>query len=49
MKRNTKKPVQPTVPLLDPRFVYRNAARTDVQVTWARFGWTPPSKEHSHV
>lgn len=32
-------------PLLDdPTFVYVPAAATDVQKTWAKFGWTPPSQ-----
>ena len=29
--------------LMDPRFVYNNAASTDVRATFIRFGWTPPS------
>jgi hypothetical protein len=37
--------VMPTKPLTDPRFEYRNAAATDVQTTWRRFGWQPLSKE----
>ena len=51
METDTRKPVEPAVPLHDPRFDYTPAARTDVQKTWARFGWTPPSKsneEKSH-
>lgn len=35
-------PKQPTMPITDPRFVYRNSSQTDVQQTWRRFGWTPP-------
>jgi hypothetical protein len=35
----------PAVPLRDPRFQYTPAAATDVQKTWMRFGWTPPSKK----
>jgi len=46
MQLNTHqpKPVVPAIPLHDPRFNYLPAAKTDVQQTWARFGWTPPSK-----
>jgi hypothetical protein len=35
----------PQVPLTDPRFQYVPAAATDVQQTWRRFGWTPPSQK----
>jgi hypothetical protein len=35
----------PPVPITDPRFQYVPAAATDVQQTWRRFGWAPPSKE----
>jgi len=41
---NTKHPCLPAIPLTDKRFAYQPAAATDVQATWARFGWTPPSK-----
>lgn len=32
----------PTVPLTDARFAYARGA--DVQATWRRFGWVPPSE-----
>ena len=32
----------PTVPASDPRFKWTTGA--DVQATWRRFGWTPPSE-----
>jgi len=35
----------PSIPLGDPRFIYYPAANTDVQRTWARFGWTPINQE----
>ena len=35
----------PTVPLTNPAFPYIPAARTDVQRTWRKFGWTPPSEK----
>ena len=28
----------------DPNFVYVPSASTDVQKTWLKFGWTPPSQ-----
>lgn len=31
----------PPVPLTNPQFPYVPAARTDVQATWRKFGWTP--------
>jgi hypothetical protein len=31
-------------PLLDPAFKYISSAATDVQATWRRFGWAPPSE-----
>lgn len=31
--------------VLDPDFRYTTAARTDVSVTWAKYGWTPPNRE----
>jgi hypothetical protein len=33
----------PAVRLTDPRFKYSNAVETDVQKTWMRFGWVPPT------
>lgn len=45
------KPVQPkkrkpvrSKSVLDPDFVYTEASKTDVQKTWKRFGWVPPSE-----
>lgn len=31
--------------ILNSRFVYTPSAKTDVARTWARNGWTPPSRE----
>lgn len=44
MQTSPPKPTVPAIPLHNPLFPYIPAARTDVQQTWARFGWTPPSK-----
>lgn len=33
---------RPTIPWSDPRFKWTPGA--DVQATWRRFGWTPPSE-----
>ena len=44
MTLNEPKRTEPTSGgLMDPRFVYTNAASTDVLKTFIRFGWTPPS------
>ena len=32
---------EPSIPVTDPRFVYRSAAATDVTITWRKFGWMP--------
>lgn len=31
--------------ILDPAFKYTPSAATDVQATWAKFGWTPPVRK----
>lgn len=47
MNENSKTPsgarrTDPTIPADDPRFVWTTGA--DVQATWRRFGWVPPSE-----
>ena len=32
---------EPSIPASDPRFKWTSGA--DVQATWRRYGWTPPS------
>jgi len=34
----------PTVPVLDPKFVYVPSDKTDVTKTWENFGWKPKEK-----
>lgn len=34
----------PAIPLHDKRFQYTPAISTDVQKTWAKFGWVKPTK-----
>jgi len=54
MQTCKQQPSRPAIPLVDARFVYTPAARTDVQATWHKAsGWTPPSlqrsKENTHA
>lgn len=55
MKRKDWKKPKPAMPpyrITDSRFKYIPAVKTDVQQTWARFGWTPPSQKgaaHEHT
>lgn len=34
----------PAIPLHDPRFQYIPASKTDVQRTWRKYGWVPPTE-----
>ncbi len=36
------KRTEPSVPVTDFKFTYQRGA--DVQATWRRFGWVPPSE-----
>lgn len=38
--------MQPPIPLHDSRFQYTHSSKTDVQRTWRRFGWTPPTEAY---
>ena len=38
------KPAKPAAGLMNPAFQYRNASNTNVQDTWKKFGWVPPSE-----
>lgn len=40
-----KKPVSPLATDLNSTFVYQSGA--DVQKTWRKFGWTPPTEYRS--
>lgn len=42
MQEATLRRVTPSIPADDPRFKWTRGA--DVQATWRRFGWTPPSE-----
>lgn len=33
--------------ILDPRFNYIPAAKTDIKETWKKYGWTPPSEKRT--
>jgi hypothetical protein len=35
---------QPQPKLTDPAFQWTRPEHTDVQATWRKFGWTPPSE-----
>ena len=37
-------PQLPQYRLDDPRFVWIPSGQTDVQRTWRKYGWTPPSE-----
>lgn len=41
----TPRIVFPMIPASDIRFVWTSGA--DVQATWRRFGWTPPSEKRT--
>jgi hypothetical protein len=42
---NQEKPIPEWIgTLLDPNFKYNPAAKTDVQRTWRKYGWIPPSE-----
>lgn len=43
-------PEYPTEPkrILDPSFQYTPAAATDVQRTWRKYGWVPPSEQSNY-
>ena len=43
----TPRIVFPTIPADDPRFVWTRGA--DVQATWRRFGWVPPSESRQQI
>lgn len=42
---NTPSIVFPSKPVTSPEFEYRNASKTDVTITWRKFGWTPKHEE----
>jgi hypothetical protein len=54
MRPNLKKVVKLETPLddipeaplrlTDPRFEWKSSAATDVQATWRKYGWVPPSE-----
>ena len=42
MEKIKARRVEPSVPVTDIRFSYQRGA--DVQATWRKFGWVPPSE-----
>jgi hypothetical protein len=38
-------PAYPSGSILDPNFKYEPSAKTDVQATWRKHGWVPPSEQ----
>ena len=44
-KKRPQTRIDPEIKRPDPRFQYTPAVATDVQQTWMKYGWTPPSKE----
>ena len=40
-----QKKTKPVKGLLDSNFQYKNSSSTNVQETWKRFGWVPPSQK----
>lgn len=47
-EQKESKPTQPSVPLTDSKFIYRNSSQTNVQETWKRFGWQPKEQTNEH-
>ena len=37
--------VKPAAGLMNPNFQYKNSSNTNVQDTWKKFGWVPPSQK----
>jgi len=43
--KGSREDAKPATRLLDPRFEYRPAAKTDIAATWRRFGFDPLANE----
>lgn len=46
--KELKEKTKMRAPILDPSFKYTMSSATDVQATWRKYGWVPPSELKAH-